>query len=181
MIKEIEQIDTLTVIAPEIFKDHRGQYIELFNIRQFDSISNSINIPAKQFPLRFVQDDISISKQGVLRGFHGDNNTWKLIGCLFGGIFVAIVNYDKDSVFYLKHYTFTLNQINRKMILVPPKHGLAHMVMSNEAIFWYKQSTYYTGAENQFTIRWNDPKIGIDWPNIVPILSERDANAEFIK
>jgi dTDP-4-dehydrorhamnose 3,5-epimerase len=185
MIKKIEKIDTLLLITPSVFVDDRGEYIELYNIselRQHFPIPEYIEFIQKPFYLipSFLQDDISISKKGVLRGFHGDDETWKLISCLYGNIFVAIVNFDKSHEFYLRHYSFTLDDFNRNMILVPPKHGLAHLVISEKAIFWYKQTTYYSGPENQFTLRWDDPKIGVDWPINNPILSTRDSGATLL-
>jgi dTDP-4-dehydrorhamnose 3,5-epimerase len=187
MIKNIEMVDTITLIAPKRFTDHRGVYIELFNDLQIIEmvqtppwVTNSSQPCGWELP-RFVQDDISISNKHVLRGFHGDKITWKLISCLYGEIVVGVVNFIEGDKDYLKSYTFTIDtKENFKLLLIPPNHGLAHLVRSDTAIFWYKQSTYYSGADNQFTLKWNDPKIHINWPILNPILSDRDANAPLL-
>ena len=84
----------------------------------------------------------------------------------------------KDSPSYLKWVQYAVNDKNRTQILVPAGCANGHLVMSETAIFSYKQSEYYTGAENQFTVRWDDPKLNIAWPIDNPILSSRDKNAK---
>ena len=128
--------------------------------------------------MNFKQDDISVSNKNVLRGFHGDENTHKLISCLHGSIYQVIVDMRPDSPTYLKWEAFSLNEKNRLQILIPPMFGNAHLVMSDVAIFHYKQSTLYEGQGKQFTVKWDDPKIGVNWPINNPILSERDKNAK---
>ena len=152
-------------IKLEKFSDFRGKYLEIFNKKLFQKTKKKIN---------FIQDDISISKKNVLKGIHGDNKTWKLITCLHGKFILVVVNYDKKSKEFLKHEKFILSDTNDFQILVPPKFGNAHYVLSKQAIFHYKQNTYYNRGL-QFTLKWNDPKLKINWPkNIRPILSKRD-------
>ncbi len=113
--------------------------------------------------MEFVQDDISISSKHVLRGIHGDDNTWKLISCLHGKFYLAVVNWDPSSPQYRQWQGFTLSDHNHLQVLVPPKHGNGHLVLSDTAMFSYKQSTNYNRA-GQFTLKWNDPQLNIWWP-----------------
>ena len=155
----------LRVTPPTIFEDFRGRYTEIYNEKIY-----------KEFGVLcdFVQDDISTSKNNTLRGIHGDNETWKLISCLYGSFYLVVVNNDKNSSQYMKWEAFTLSESNRHQILVPPKFGNGHLVLSEKAIFHYKQSTYYN-RDGQFTILWDDPDWKFWWPSKNPILSMRDS------
>ena len=111
--------------------------------------------------------------KNVLRGIHGDNKTWKLISCLYGKFYLLVVNNDKKSKDYLKWQSFILDDKKKHMILIPPKFGNGHYVLSKKAIFYYKQNTMYD-RKSQFTINWKDPKYKFKWPCKKPILSQRD-------
>lgn len=158
------KLEKVLLIKPYIFKDFRGTYTEIYNKKIFNK--NLTNI-------KFIQDDISISKKNVLRGIHGDQKTWKLISCLYGEFYFVVVNNDKNSKQYKKWISFHLNDKNKHMILVPPKFGNGHYVISEKAIFHYKQSTLYDRS-SQFTINWKDPNYNIKWPCKNPIISKRD-------
>jgi len=166
------ELPSVRILTPGIFEDHRGQYINLWNA----------NAGQKDVALavQWKEDDLSVSKHGVIRGFHGDDSTYKLISCLYGSIFVVVVCADKRSRHYLKWSSFFIDEVNRKQIFIPPKHGLAHQVLSETALFWYKQSSLYLGAENQFTLNPFDPKLSIPWPITDYVVSERDHNAPFV-
>jgi dTDP-4-dehydrorhamnose 3,5-epimerase len=167
-IRRTKLDNVLVIKPPTIFEDFRGTYIETYN----EHIYNDAGITAK-----FVQDDISVSSRHVLRGIHGDTKTWKLVSCLYGRFYLVVVNCDRQSTDFGKWDSFSLSDANRLQVLVPPKHGAAHLVMSDKAIFHYKQSTYYDRA-SQFTYKWNEPAFNIYWPVKNPILSERDARAD---
>jgi len=154
----------LLIRPPTVFEDFRGTYVEIYN----ETLYQEAGIPVK-----FIQDDMSCSTRHVLRGLHGDGVTWKLISCLIGKIYIVVVDWDENSPAYGKWEAFTISETNRQQVLVPPKHGLGHLVLSDQAIFHYKQSTYYE-RKTQFTLRWDDPKLGIWWPIKDPILSQRD-------
>jgi len=151
-------------IKPDVFEDFRGEYIETYNEAAYKE--NGIGV-------KFIQDDISVSTRNVLRGIHGDNETWKLISCLHGRFYLVVVNCDKQSADFGKWRSFILSDKNRLQILVPPKYGNAHLVLSETTIFHYKQSTYYDRSK-QFTYKWDDPELNIWWPIKNPILSQRD-------
>ena len=162
---EDSKINGLKIITPEVFHDFRGEYIETYNEKYYEAILN----------VHFVQDDISTSRFGMARGLHGDDKTWKLIQCLSGSIYVVVVDMRKDSSTYLQHETFTINDKNRKQILVPAGCANGHMCMTDMCIFSYKQSEYYEGSKKQFTVKWNDERFNIYLPIPNPILSERDS------
>ena len=159
------KLENVLKITPSVFKDFRGKYIETYN-KEF-LIKNKIK-------LNFVQDDISVSKKNVLRGIHGDKKTWKLVSCLFGKFYLIVVNNDKNSKNFRRWQSFVLSSENRTQILIPPYHGNGHLVLSNNAIFHYKQTTYYD-PKSQFTIKWNDNNFKFLWPIKKPILSKRDS------
>lgn len=158
------------LIKLDVFEDHRGEYIETYNEELYRK--NGIDI-------KFVQDDISVSTKHVLRGIHGDPDTWKLISCLYGKFYLVVVNCDVNSENFGKWQSFVLSDVNRLQVLVPPKYGNAHLILSDKAIFHYKQSNYYNPAK-QFTYKWNDPKFNIWWPIKNPILSQRDEEGHYV-
>lgn len=157
-------LEGVLLVQLDVFEDHRGYYIETYNKNAYEAVGIDI---------KFVQDDASISTRGVLRGIHSDNETWKLITCLHGRIYLVVVDCDTESRDFSKWESFILTESNGLQVLAPPKHGIAHLVLSDKAIFHYKQSSYYN-REKQFTYRWNDPVFGIEWPVEEPILSKRD-------
>ena len=101
----------------------------------------------------------------------------KLISCLYGRFYLVVVDCKKDSKQFLQWESFELSDLNREQVLIPPGFGNGHLVLSDRAIFHYKQSTYYERA-SQFTYLWDDPAINISWPTSNPILSVRDSGGE---
>lgn len=154
----------LLITPPTIFEDFRGQYVETYNRELYNEAGITVD---------FIQDDISNSSRHVLRGVHGDAATWKLVSCLHGSLYLMVVNNDPTSSQYRQWTSFTLSEKNRQQVLVPPKFGNGHLVLSEQAIFHYKQTTTYC-RDGQFTIMWNDPAYGMWWPVSNPILSRRD-------
>ena len=157
-------LDGVLQIKPHVFEDFRGEYVETYNEAEY--IENGIDV-------KFVQDDISVSTKDVLRGIHGDANTWKLISCHYGKFYLVVVNCNTKSQNFGKWESFVLSDKNRMQVLVPPKYGNGHLVLSDMTIFHYKQNTYYDRS-GQFTYKWNDKKFNIWWPVKNPILSQRD-------
>lgn len=157
-------LEGVLLFEPDVFEDFRGEYVEIWNEQTF--LDAEVRV-------KFVQDDISVSTRDVLRGIHGDAETWKLVSCLFGKFYLAVVNCDRHSSEFGKWQGFTLSDKNRLQVLIPANYGNGHVVLSDMAIFHYKQSTYYNPG-GQFTYKWDEPELGIWWPIKNPILSKRD-------
>ena len=165
LVVETTSLTGVKLIHPSTnFEDFRGSYVEVYNRELF--LNAGINED-------FIQDDISTSSKNVLRGIHGDQETAKLVSCLHGSFYLIVVNQDKDSPEFGTWESFTLSDKNRLQVLIPPKFGNGHLVLSDSAIFHYKQTTNYNRA-SQFTILWNDPSFNFWWPVKNPILSRRD-------
>lgn len=158
------KLDGVLLITPDIFEDFRGQYVETYNEKLYKE---------KGITVKFVQDDIATSRKNVLRGIHGDSKNWKLVSCLYGEIFVVVVNCDTKSKNFGKWQSFVLSDKNRQQVLIPPNHGNSYLTTSKMSVFHYKQSIYYNQSK-QFTYKWNDSRFKISWPVKKPILSKRD-------
>ena len=169
MVVSKSKLEGVLLVKPEVFEDFRGQYVETYN----DKLYAEHGITAK-----FVQDDISVSSRHVLRGIHGDAETWKLVSCLYGKFYLVVVNCDKQSRSFGQWQSFVLSDANRLQVLIPPKYGNGHVVLSDQAIFHYKQSSYYNPS-GQFTYKWDDPALKIWWPVKQPLLSQRDELGRF--
>ena len=165
LVVETTSLTGVKLIHPSTnFEDFRGSYVEIYNRELFQNAGINED---------FIQDDISTSTKNVLRGIHGDQETAKLVSCLQGSFYLIVVNQDKDSPEFGKWESFTLSDKNRLQVLIPPKFGNGHLVLSDNAVFHYKQTTNYNRA-SQFTILWNDPEFNFWWPIKNPILSRRD-------
>lgn len=164
---EATELDGVKLITPPtIFEDFRGYYVETYNEEIYRAAGIEVD---------FKQDDISVSRQHTLRGIHGDHKTWKLVSCLQGAFYLLVVNNDPTSSQYRKWQGFTLSDQNRLQVLIPPKFGNGHLVLSEWATFHYKQNTNYDRA-GQFTLFWNDPSFNFWWPIKEPLLiSRRDS------
>ena len=169
VVKETKLHGVLSV-EPSFHEDHRGEYVETYNQDMYSQHGITVD---------FVQDDYSRSTRHVLRGLHGDEATWKLVWCTFGKFYLVVVNCDKASQDYGKWESFVLSDKSHRQILIPPKHANGHLILSEEAIFSYKQSTYYDPIL-QFSKTWNDPEFNIWWPIAQPILSQRDLLGRYI-
>jgi dTDP-4-dehydrorhamnose 3,5-epimerase len=127
----------------------------------------------------FVQDNLSLSRRGVLRGLHFQNPDpqGKLVSCLLGEVFDVAVDIRRGSPTFGQWYGALLSAENHRQLWVPP--GLAHgfCVVSEQALFSYKCSAPYNPAA-EGSLRWDDPEIGIEWPlDIEPELSTKDRDA----
>lgn len=170
MLVDRASLEGVLKIHLDTFMDHRGKYIEIYNEEDYK---------AHGIDVRFAQDDISVSSKNVLRGIHGDNETWKLITCLEGKFYLVVVNCDTNSRDFGRWESSVLSESSGLQVLIPPKYGVAHLILSDRAIFHYKQSTYYD-PKKQFTYRWDDERFGIWWPVKQPILSRRDEEGKYV-
>ena len=163
-----KSLNDIKEYTPSSFEDERG---DIYTVHK-----------DQEGGLRYNHDKVCTRSGGVLVGIHGDFDTNKFVSCLYGRIYCAIVDYRKDSVDYLKHKTFVLSAENKRQLLIPPGFGNSFLVMSDMCVYLYKlgYSGEYTDCDKQFTLRWDDPKLGIYWPIKTPILSQRDAEAKLL-
>ena len=119
----------------------------------------------------------SLNQKNVLRGIHGDNKSWKLVTCIFGTIDQVIVDCRQDSPTFYEWEKYEISSDRRLLVLLPPGMGNAYYVKSETALYHYKLAYRgsYFDADRQFSLKWNDPKINIDWPTKSPLLSGRDS------
>ncbi len=172
-IKDFEIIESsivkgVKIIIPSVHNDERGTLFTTFYKEVYDAL-----IPNE---LEFKHDKFALTFNRVLRGIHGDNKSWKLVTAVYGEIVQVVVDNRLESPTYQKWESIKINGSQPKLILLPPGVGNAFYVSSNEALYHYKlaYSGEYFDAEDQFTLKWNDPEIGIEWPDERPILSNRD-------
>ena len=157
------------IIEPDVFGDDRGYFFESYNQARFDAAVR---------PVRFVQDNESKSKFGVLRGLHfqcGRAAQSKLVRVVKGKVLDVAVDIRRGSPTFGRHVAVELTAENKRQFFVP--RGFAHgfSVLSDEAVFQYKCDNYYApGSEGG--IAWDDPALAIDWrlPAGEILLSEKD-------
>ena len=159
-------IDGLLIIEPKIFADPRGMFYEVYSESKYNEHGIS----------RFVQDNHSVSKQGVLRGLHYQVNSGqdKLVRVTQGEIFDVAVDIRKQSPTYGKWWGLSLSETNNLQLYIPVGFAHGFCVLSESAEVLYKCSDYYS-PEDERGILWNDPDLAIDWPIKDPILSKKDA------
>lgn len=166
------KIRDLVIIEPTIFGDQRGYFMETFNQEQFDQFVR---------PTKFIQDNESLSKRGVLRGLHVQLPPFaqaKLVRVIKGEVIDVAVDLRKDSPHFGEHVSVHLSEDNKKQLFIP--RGFAHgfAVLSEEAIFSYKVDNRYS-PESECSIQWDDPFLNINWqldPNEI-LLSKKDKDA----
>ncbi|HET7815499.1 MAG TPA: dTDP-4-dehydrorhamnose 3,5-epimerase [Candidatus Baltobacteraceae bacterium] len=161
------KLDGPIVVEPDVFPDDRGYFKETYSQQKYAGAGITET---------FVQDNVSISSRGVLRGLHYDLRMAKLVQCLYGEIFDAVVDMREDSATYLQWDAYTLSGENHRQLYVPAGFAHGFYVLSDRAIVSYKQSALYD-PQFERAVRWNDPRIGIDWPIAgPPVLSAKDAS-----
>lgn len=160
-------IADLVIIQPDVFGDHRGYFKETYNQKAFQDIG---------LDLDFVQDNLSFSGKGILRGLHFQAPPFaqgKLVTVLKGAAIDVAVDIRKSSPTYGQHYAIELTGENHTMFYVPPGFAHGFLVLSDECLFAYKCTNIYNRA-SEGGLMWNDPALGIDWPVDAPTISEKD-------
>jgi dTDP-4-dehydrorhamnose 3,5-epimerase len=163
-------LEGLLVIEPKIFGDSRGFFMETYSRERYRAAGITEDL---------LQDNLSLSRRGVLRGLHFQNPApqGKLVYVLQGAVFDVAVDLRRSSPTFGKWYGTTLTDENKKQLWLPPGFAHGFCVTSETALFTYKCSAYYA-PENEHTIRYDDPDIGIEWPIADPLLSDKDRNAK---
>jgi dTDP-4-dehydrorhamnose 3,5-epimerase len=155
------------IIEPKVFGDARGFFFESYHAQKYQTIG--IELP-------FVQDNMSRSSKGVLRGLHYQlkHPQGKLVSVISGEVFDVVVDIRVGSPTFGKWFGLILNDKEHKQLYVPPGFAHGFCVLSEEVNFHYKCTDYYRPEDEQ-GILWNDPTIGIKWPlDIEPNLSAKD-------
>jgi dTDP-4-dehydrorhamnose 3,5-epimerase len=154
------------VVEPDIHRDNRGFFKETYQMARYREIG---------IQQEFVQDNVSRSERGVLRGLHFQKKRpqGKLVSCLNGSVFDVAVDIDKDSKTYGHWYGAELSGTNHLQLWIPPGYAHGFCVLSDVADFCYKCTGLYDPSDEEGII-WNDPFVGVEWPISVPILSEKD-------
>ncbi len=157
----------VVVVEPQVWKDNRGHFFEAVHAQKFKGT---------KIPSNFVQDNISRSSQGVLRGLHTQVSRpqGKLIRAITGEIFDVAVDVRKDSANFGKWVGVILSGENFKSLYVPPGFLHGFCVLSQTADVEYKCTDFYDPSD-ELGIRWDDPELKIDWPVKRPVLSAKDA------
>ena len=161
-IKTSKVFPEVKIFQPDSWFDYRGEMWTFWE-STYDTPKEKIS--------KFTR-----SRKNVLRGLHGDSVTWKHITCVWGEIYLVVVDNRPESENYLKWDSFIISERNHLSVLVPPGFANGHLCLSEECLFHYTQSypEDYVDWMNQDTLKWNDVRIGINWPIDNPILNWRD-------
>ena len=162
-------IEDVLILRPRVFSDDRGFFLETFQKERYRNAG--IDYP-------FVQDNLSGSQRGSLRGLHYQikQAQGKLIFAFQGEIFDVAVDLRQSSPTFGKHVSSILSVENRRQVWIPPGFAHGYYVLSEWAEVFYKATDFYA-PEWERTLLWNDPQVGIEWPltpGLEPIISEKD-------
>jgi dTDP-4-dehydrorhamnose 3,5-epimerase len=154
------------LVEPKVFGDARGYFFESYSARRYAEVGIAPT---------FVQDNVSLSERGVLRGMHFQHpyGQGKLVGVLKGQVFDVAVDVRRGSPTFGRWVGECLSGENKRQLYIPPGFAHGFLVTSDEALFAYKCTEYYH-PETERSIRWDDPRIGIEWPIDGPVLSMKD-------
>ncbi|MBQ2518655.1 MAG: dTDP-4-dehydrorhamnose 3,5-epimerase [Bacteroidaceae bacterium] len=169
-------IDGLLVLQPRVFRDQRGYFFESFSQREFDE---------KVAPIRFVQDNESMSQRGVVRGLHYQRAPYtqtKLVRCVRGAVLDVAVDIRQGSPTYGQHVAVELTEENQLQFFIPKGFAHGFAVLSETAVFEYKCDEFYH-PESEAGVSIMDPSLGIDWrtPLAEAILSEKDMHLPLLR
>ncbi|MCQ2516093.1 MAG: dTDP-4-dehydrorhamnose 3,5-epimerase [Saccharofermentans sp.] len=180
--KNVGGIEGLCIITPAVHGDNRGYFTETYSLRDMEEAGIDVT---------FVQDNQSGSTKGVLRGLHYQKQfpQTKLVRAIRGEVFDVAVDLRSNSKTYGQWFGVVLSSENKKQFLIPKGFAHGFLVLSDEAEFCYKCDDFYHPGD-EGGLRWNDPEIGINWPNVegdsftdgTPLnINDRDRNFPGIK
>ena len=166
-----EKIETgfqgLLILKPKVFPDKRGHFFELFSTQKLKNLG---------FEEEFVQENVSHSQAGTLRGLHFQIPPFaqgKLVTVLYGKALDVVVDIRKNEPTYGKSFQIELNHQNPLLFYIPPGFAHGFAVHSEECVFYYKCTNYYHKPSEQ-GLAWNDPAFQIQWGVDSPVLSDKD-------
>ena len=167
-------ISGLWIIEPDVFPDERGYFMEMWNHSHFSAIG---------LELVFVQDNLSYSHKGTLRGLHYQVPPFaqgKLVTVLKGRALDVAVDIRKGSPTFGKHIAIELSSENHRMFFIPPGFAHGFAVLSDDCLFHYKCTSFYNKSA-EMGLMWNDPDLCIDWKTESPVVSGKDRENTTIK
>jgi len=155
----------LLIIEPKVFGDKRGYFVETWNRERYHQAG---------IPVDFVQDNLSLSRQGTLRGLHYQiPPQGKLISVLEGRVQDVVVDLRRNRSTFGKWFSLELDGESKRQLFIPPGFAHGFAVLSPSALFHYKCTELYQ-PDGEVTLLWNDPDIGVEWKVESPLLSEKD-------
>jgi dTDP-4-dehydrorhamnose 3,5-epimerase len=167
------ELDGVLIIEPDVFNDQRGYFFETYQRQRYADVGIRAD---------FVQDNLSFSKKGTLRGLHYQHphDQSKLVQVIQGKVFDVAVDIRRGSPTFGKWVGRHLSDKNKKQIYIPKGFAHGFCVLSDTALFHYKCSDLYA-SECEGGVLWSDPDVGIDWPVALPTISEKDAGFTCLK
>ncbi len=167
------RIPGVLLIEPDVFGDSRGFFMESWHKEKY---------AASGLDVDFVQDNHSRSGRGVLRGLHYqlEKPQGKLVRVVTGSVFDVAVDIRKGSPTFCQWVGMDLSEENQRQLYVPPGFAHGFCVLSETADFLYKCTEYYA-PQDEYGISWEDPDIGIDWPNQDFLISDKDAGNRLLR
>ena len=168
------ELEGVLIIEPDVFKDSRGCFFESYNKEKYDN---------EGLKFDFVQDNISKSVKGTIRGLHyqvGDFAQGKLCQVISGSVYDVAVDIRFGSPTFGKFTGAELSGENHLQFWIPSGFAHGFSVLSDEVIFMYKCTNFYSKKDER-AILYKDPEIGIDWKVKIPLVSEKDLLAKKFK
>jgi dTDP-4-dehydrorhamnose 3,5-epimerase len=165
-------ISGILLLKPVVHRDARGCFLETWRDDRYS---------AAGLPELFVQDNVSISSERVLRGLHFQHprGQGKLLSAVAGEVFDVAVDVRVGSPTFGKSVNATLSGLNGWQLYIPPGFAHGFLTLSREAVVTYKCTTHYA-PEFEQGVRWDDPTLGIQWPSKNPLLSQKDMEAPLL-
>jgi len=156
------------IYTPSIYREYRGEIFTTFHSSQHPVVT-------KIGEGNEIHGRFSRSYQGVLRGLHWDNKTWKLVQAVVGDIYLVVLDVRLKSPTYGEWESFIISERNRQQVLVPPGFANGHYALT-DCMFHYNlfYKDGYVDADEQGVVKWNDPEYQMEWPTNNPILQKRD-------
>lgn len=166
-------VEGLLLIEPRVFGDPRGYFLETWHERRY----REVGIPGP-----FVQDNLSFSRRGTVRGLHFQNPEAqaKLVYVLEGEVFDVAVDLRRSSPTFGRWYGVRLSSENKRQLYIPTGFAHGFAVLSESALFAYKCTAFYA-PQHEVTLLWNDPDLGIPWPVMEPLVSEKDQRGQRLR
>ena len=164
----------LLIIEPDVYGDERGYFFESFSFKKYNEQGANFY---------FVQDNISKSKAGTVRGLHyqvGEKAQGKLCQVIKGRVLDVAVDIRFNSPAFGKYFSIELSEDNHKQLWIPPGFAHGFSVLSDDVIFHYKCTEYYSKPHER-AILYNDPVLNINWMVDRPVVSEKDKSAKLFK